>query len=303
MRRHWIIAAICLAVALGAVWLWWAMPPASVRRLPPGQTLVYLRLKPVRKLWALRPAPPPATEYATFVRESGFDYQRDLDSIALSMNGNPLRPRDATAIFSGRFGPKFTLYLQRHALARTRVAGVQAYRFAGWARPQQKLTVARLGARELLITNAADAAPIVAHARAWWTPAPGRWRAGNDWRLLLGYCDVNAERLEAQRALDGSQPPWQGIESLELRLSAGSSGLKLSGRAQTANAEQAQAAQAWLKAQIQELRPLLQDQTGDAGLGALLDRLESGVAGDQAWVRLQIDPAMLAQWSQVIAHR
>lgn len=274
------------------------MPPSIVRSLPPGQTLVYVNCQPLRELGGANGDATRSPGYAAFVRESGFDYQKDLDAVALSLNGQPTRPVDATAILRGRIAPKFTAYLQRHALRQEQIAGAQAYVFPGWARPQQLLTVVPLGPRELLVTNAQDAAPVVAQARRWWSAAPALWRAGNNWRLLVGYADINAEQLEATRALDGTQLPWQGVERVEVSLQGSSGGVTVAGGAQANSAEAAVAVQQWVQNELEALRPLWPEEQGQPTLRALLDRIETGQNGRQAWLRLRVDSATLRAWAR-----
>lgn len=274
------------------------MPPTIVRSLPPGQTLVYLNCRPLRELGMVNGGAQPSPSYAAFVRESGFDYQKDLDAVALSLNGRPTEPADATAILRGRFEPKFTAYLQRHALREERIVGARAYVFPGWARPQQLMTVVPLGPRELLVTNAQDAAPVVAQARRWWSAAPALWRAGNNWRLLGGYADINAEQLEAARALDGTQLPWQGVERVEVSLRGSSSGVTVAGGAQASSADAAAAVQQWVQSELDALRPLWPEEQGQPTLRALLDRVETGQNGRQVWLRLRVDSATLRAWTR-----
>ncbi|MGH9467539.1 MAG: hypothetical protein ACRD1Y_09305 [Terriglobales bacterium] len=297
MRRLKLPGILVLGALIVAS-LWWISPPAIVRSLPPGESLVYLNFAPLRgalqDLTASR-----APGYAAFVRESGFDYLRDLDAIAISMRGNPARPSEATAILKGRFGPRFEQYLQQHARAQELIGGARAYIFPGWARPQQLLTVVPLSGSELLVTNAADPGAVVAHARRWSDLAPPLWRAGNNWRLLVGYAGFNVEQLEAERALDGGQEPWQGIERVEARLRAGTSGATLELSATGGDPNAAANARAWVTREVAALRPLLrQDAAGRPTLRALLDRLQSGQVGNRAWFRIHVEPATLRHGAQ-----
>ncbi|HET9784638.1 MAG TPA: hypothetical protein VFP94_06730, partial [Terriglobales bacterium] len=251
--RRWILAGIGVVIAAAVVWSWWAMPPSIIRSLPPGQTLIYVSWKPLRQVGALSGAVARSPGYEAFVRESGFDFQQDLDAIAISMTGPPTRPTHTTAILRGQFGPKFTAYLQRHALRRERIGGAEAFIFPGWARPQQRLSVVPLGPGELLVTNAGNAAAVVAQARRWWSAAPELWKAGNNWRMLAGYADINTEQLEAVRALDGTAPPWQGVEQMEMSLRGSDGGLRLEGTARAASPEAAAAVQTWVETELNAL--------------------------------------------------
>ncbi|MGH9477240.1 MAG: hypothetical protein ACRD1C_13055 [Terriglobales bacterium] len=192
--RDWTVVAAAAAV-VGAC-LWWAMPPAAVRQLPSGQTLVYVRMRRLRPFLTASNAYPLAPQYAAFVRASGFDFTRDLDAAAISLHGDPARPVDATAILDG----------------------------------------------------------------------------------------------EAGQALDGSRPPWQGLERVQARLGEGEGGLRFTLAAAAASPEAASAARKWLEAQVRTLRPLL-------------DRLQTGQNGRSVWAQVSVDAALLGEWTRAIAAR
>ncbi|MGH9413889.1 MAG: hypothetical protein ACRD0Y_09140 [Terriglobales bacterium] len=298
-RLYLTIVAACI-VAMVAVSLWWALPPSIVRRLPPGQTLVYVNTRPLRDLDALSGPAQRSSAYQAFVRESGFDFQHDLDAMALSLQGSPTAPASATVILRGRFGSQFTAYLRQHALRQERIHGADAYVFPGWTRPQQLLTVLPLGAHEVLITNRKDAEPVIAHAQRWWPAGPALWRAGNNWRMLAGYADCNTEQLEAARALDGSAPPWQGVERIAISLRGQRDGLLLAANAEATTTAAAIAAADWVQTELHTLRPLLPERPGQPTLRALLDRLQTGQQERHVWLRLHVDRATLEQWTRAL---
>jgi hypothetical protein len=301
LRGRLIVAA---AVAAGAVLVglaWWRLPPAAVRRLPEGQTLVYVNAALLREARALTPAASlagtPAPEYQAFVEESGFDYTRDLDGLAISALGSPTAPAQATAILSGRFGPRFRAYLRRHARRALHLDGVEAFEFPGWARPQQAITVALLDSHTLLATNAPVAEPVVARAeRGWpgaWLQAPRLWQGGSAGPRLVAYGASDIRELAAERALDGSQPPFLGVDQLEVRATAGSGGLEVTATAHTGTAAEAAADSRWLGEQLQAIRPLFASGGGPASAAALLDQVGIDQDGAAVVVHLQIPPAAL----------
>src|SRR6185437_5029608 len=157
-------AAVVAVLAASGAWAGWTLAvPRAVRALPPGSALFYLDLAPVRRagVLALGGDQPRGSAYAAFVRDSGFDFERDLDQIAVSMQGSVLQPEQTTAILIGRFSQQLDSYLAAHALRKTKVAGRVAYQFPGWARPNQPLTVIELSHDRLLVTNAGDAATVL----------------------------------------------------------------------------------------------------------------------------------------------
>jgi len=83
------LAALALAVVLGW-WVWRGrQDAASLFRRLPGENvlLLYLNVEQLRRTPALIPvlgnAVDPDPDYAAFVRQTGFDYQRDLDRAAV----------------------------------------------------------------------------------------------------------------------------------------------------------------------------------------------------------------------------
>lgn len=277
-----------------------ARTPAAVRRLPEGDAILYVDFRPLRSAGLLTPsAVPKAPAYAGFVRQSGFDFERDLDTLALSLDGPPTAPADATCILSGRFGPGFTAYLAAHALRRQTVAGLDAFIFPGWARPGQRLAVVPLGSGRFLVTNRPDPSAAVAHARSWWPSPPSLWHASG-WLPAppAGYAAANLLHLAADRALDGSVPPWRGAETLELRLGLTLSGAALQGVETTASPADAAAALRFFDGQRQALATLL--AAGDpppanaAALSAALKNLRLSQQGASVRFTLRLDRSLLA---------
>ena len=81
-------------------------------RLPSDSTsVVYLDLNELRgsaflaRILAWAPKPTAEEEYEKFVQATGFDYERDLDRVGISVSGAPQNPR-TMAIAEGRFDQK-----------------------------------------------------------------------------------------------------------------------------------------------------------------------------------------------------
>lgn len=227
---------------------YWARTPGVVRRLPAGDVLVFLNLRPLRQAGILgRAEPPKNPEYAAFVRDSGFDFERDLDEVGITQRGWLNGAQDTTCILQGRFGEQFFKYLAAHALSRSQVGRVTAYRFAGWARPQQAITVAEVGRGELLVTNREDPGGAIAAAQQRWGAGPELWRRRNWWGARVGYAAVDVMSLAARRQLDGSAEPWRGGERLEAGIRGTPQGVEISGTEIMDNTADAAAAAAWLQ--------------------------------------------------------
>ncbi len=306
LRARLIVAAAVVAGAVLVGLAWWRLPPPAVRRLPEGQTVVYVNAALLRQAGALAPAAKwvgtPAPEYQAFVQESGFDYTRDLDGLAISAMGSPTAPAEATAILRGRFAPQFSAYLRRHARRALELDGVEAYEFPGWARPQQAITVVLLDGHTLLATNAPVAEPVVARAeRGWpgaWLQAPKLWQGGSAGPGLVVYAASDIRELAAERALDGSQPPFLGMNRVVMRAVAGGGGLEVTITAETGAVAGAAAASRWLGEQLQAIRPLFAAGAGPASAAALLDQIAIDQNGAQVMVNLKIPPATLQALTQ-----
>jgi hypothetical protein len=293
--RRWRRAALALAalgLLAGGASAWrldyraWA--PEVVRRLPASETLVYVDLRPLRAL--LPTAPSGGSGYAAFVRDSGFDYTRDLDQLGLALRGDPARPTSACAILQGRFGPRFTAYLNHHAGRRVQVAGLAAWRFPGWARPAQAMTLALVARDVLVVTNAPDPAADLRRARSAWRPAPPQWRAVF-WRPRpLAYLGADTLTLAAERHLDGQRPPWAGARWARISLRAGpAGGLTLEAREQADAPQAAARTQAWIATQRQSLAAALaQAPAPGAELAALLARVRLRRDGARLRARLRL---------------
>jgi hypothetical protein len=113
MRRILAVAALAFAAGLG----WWLLhqrrPDAWFRRLPGENVLlVHLDVSALRRSGSLVPllrsqvAPDP--DYTAFIRDTGFDYQRDLDQAVLC-----LLPDRVYILARGRFDvPRLRAYAQ-----------------------------------------------------------------------------------------------------------------------------------------------------------------------------------------------
>jgi len=93
-RRKFIIPLAVLAVAIAialAVLLRKTAPPEPVRLLPEAQAYLYLDLSPLRAAGLLEKMPPVQLdpEYDKFVKETGFQFERDLEEAAIAVHEQP----------------------------------------------------------------------------------------------------------------------------------------------------------------------------------------------------------------------
>jgi hypothetical protein len=149
-RRSLRILAILLVVValavLAIVWLRRARSPEAVRLLPEADAVIYLDVKTLRALGAFSGGEiSREPEYEEFVRETGFQFERDLDQAAFAVHaGKAAVPPGAPAlasdtrfseIFIGRYDvARAAAYFKRIAKSTERYRDVDIYLIArgGW---------------------------------------------------------------------------------------------------------------------------------------------------------------------------
>ena len=130
LRRNVLIVVLAVVlVASGVVavlLLRRSTPPQAMRLLPAADAYVYLDLRPLRAAGAFKQMVSPDSDYARFVQDTGFQFERDLDQATLAVHlantgdGGEARYSE---VFVGRFNqPKLTAYLRKTA------ASSRAYR-------------------------------------------------------------------------------------------------------------------------------------------------------------------------------
>ena len=113
-----IIAAIVIAVLLRK-----AAPPEPVRLLPEAQAYVYLNLKPLRRADLLQKMPPVQldADYDQFVKETGFQFERDLEEAAIAVHAQSMgtqggvENRYSEVVVAHFDGQRVRTYLQKLA--------------------------------------------------------------------------------------------------------------------------------------------------------------------------------------------
>lgn len=117
MRRRTLVALLVVLVLASAgvvvVLLRRAAPPEPARLLPAADAFVYFNLKPLRAAKLLRetPAVKLDPDYEKFIRQTGFQFERDLDEVAFAAHypqpGQPTGQRPPEARFSEVFAARF----------------------------------------------------------------------------------------------------------------------------------------------------------------------------------------------------
>jgi hypothetical protein len=122
-RKLWIALAVLIVIGaiVAALLVRKRAAPDAVRLLPNADAILYVNLEPVRLLTDLGKKPPPnrEPEYEEFVRQTGFEFERDLNRAALAIHyahtpGNPSNETRYSEIMQGRFdGQRITEYLKK----------------------------------------------------------------------------------------------------------------------------------------------------------------------------------------------
>ena len=169
-RRVWVslIAVIILAAIGAAFFLRVQAAPEAVRLLPENDGVIYVNLKPLRTLSGFgNQSVIHEPDYEDFVRDTGFQFERDLDEAAIAIHapepaGDPFHPdakeRRFSQILVGKFDPtRVTHYLHKLASDVERYRDVDVFLIPHEGR---KVRVAVLTSDTVAVTNTADPANI-----------------------------------------------------------------------------------------------------------------------------------------------
>ena len=176
MRRRtiWIIVSVLFValVIVAAFILRKRAAPEAARLLPEADAYVYLNLRPLRiaGLIGKNPLPIDEPEYAQFMSDTGFQFERDLDEVAFAVHapprladaepvpGAPQAFRRFSEIFIGRFDtPRAAAYFRRLAKSADRYRQVEVFNIPLEGRT---LRVALLGVGVAAASNADGPAAI-----------------------------------------------------------------------------------------------------------------------------------------------
>ena len=128
-RRNVIILVVALVVAVAAiatlVLLRRGAPPEAARLLPAADGYIYIDLEPLRAAGLFKNIVNPDPDYAQFVSDTGFQFERDLDEAAFAVHLPPAAdlsdsktPPETrySEVFVGRFDhAKLAAYLSKTA--------------------------------------------------------------------------------------------------------------------------------------------------------------------------------------------
>jgi len=151
-----IVAALAVMVELRK-----QAPPEPARLLPGAEAFAYVDLKWVRRLDRVGqvPAVPHDPEYDQFIKETGFQFERDLDEAAFAVHyaGTPAAPGPDmrfTEVFTGRWNStRVAAYLSKWARSVDDYRGVQIFDIPLEGRT---VRVAMLGVGTVTVSNSDD---------------------------------------------------------------------------------------------------------------------------------------------------
>jgi hypothetical protein len=170
-RRLWIAIVLLVVVAaiLTLVWLRRRGAPEAVRLLPEADAVLYANLGLIRLGTDVPRVPEVHREpdYEAFVRETGFEFERDLDEVALAVHslptpapqpatseGAPPLPYRTSEVFVGRYDAKrLSEYLKKLASSTERHRDSDIYNLPHEGRT---VRVALLGTDMVAVSNADD---------------------------------------------------------------------------------------------------------------------------------------------------
>ena len=155
-RTLWIVAAVLLLLAV-AIFLRSKAPPEAARLLPESDGIVYINLKPFHSFMHKDLKPPRRVpEYQEFVDAIGFDWEKDLDQVAIGMHrmpdpNGPNGPAAYSIVLVGKLtGKKLNNWLDAHSTSRDIYAGHTIYSIPSEGRT---VRVSQIGYDMVAISN------------------------------------------------------------------------------------------------------------------------------------------------------
>ncbi|HEX6466787.1 MAG TPA: hypothetical protein VFZ99_05740 [Terriglobales bacterium] len=171
-RTRLLTGAVALAVAAVLaffIYLRGRAAPEVARLLPEADTILYFNLRPLRLLTDFGKSPlSHEAEYEDFVRQTGFQFERDLNEAAFAVHHSTVLPGSAKSededssryseVFTGRFdSEKVAAYLQKLSASMERYRAHDVY---GIPYEDRVVRVSILSPDMVAISNTADPAAI-----------------------------------------------------------------------------------------------------------------------------------------------
>src|SRR5260370_19058422 len=162
-NRKLLISALLVATAgAGAVYLYqrYRGPAESVRLLPEGDLLIYVNFRPIH-LWDVNKSKPVQreSEYQEFVEQTGIQFERDLDEVAMSRRDTADgRDVESAEVFVGRFDAnRLKNYLQEKSTQTESYRGHTVYLIPNEG---HSVRITLLDGARVAVTNMVAAEPM-----------------------------------------------------------------------------------------------------------------------------------------------
>ena len=156
-RRTLLILAAVLVFLAVAIFLRSKAPPEAARLLPESDGILYVNLKPFHSFMHKQVKPPRRVpEYQQFVDAVGFDWEQDLDEVAIALHRmpDPNGPNGAVAysmVLVGKItGKRLNDWLDAHATSRESYAGHTIYSIPS---ENRTVRVAQIGYDMVAVSN------------------------------------------------------------------------------------------------------------------------------------------------------
>jgi hypothetical protein len=176
-RKLLILAVLIIVIAGSAVFIYRrsARGPQAARLLPEGDILVYANLKPAH-LFDLSQSGPVQLEgdYQDFVTQTGIQFERDLDEVAMSRRDTPDHSDvESSEVFIGRFDPeRLKTYLQKISDSSEQYRNHTIYSIS---HEGHRVRAALLDRNKVAVTNMPSPEPIHGIIDRTYKPASGPW--------------------------------------------------------------------------------------------------------------------------------
>ncbi|MBV9074141.1 MAG: hypothetical protein JOZ10_10945 [Acidobacteria bacterium] len=156
-----VVLAAIFALLIMAVVLRIRSAPEVARLLPQCEGIFYTNLKPIRAFTSFGSKPANwSPEYRTFVDQTGFQFERDLDEVAFAMHAPPDAEHETrySEVMVGRFdSQKVSDFLTRNARSRESYRGQEIFLIPY---EDRIIRVAMLSLDMIAVSNTGDAAQI-----------------------------------------------------------------------------------------------------------------------------------------------
>jgi len=153
-RKVLISVLLIAVVAAGILFFFFraSAVPDTARMLPEGEFILYANLKPVHLFWQANKPVEIEGDYRDFINQTGIDFERDLDEVAMSRRDTPdHHDTESAEIFVGRFDqPRLIKYLAKLSSAQESYSNHKIFIIA---HEGHTVRVTLLDANRIAVTN------------------------------------------------------------------------------------------------------------------------------------------------------